>query len=204
MRAAGSGLADGVTGVIAQEVAVQAPVQRKTEPSVVLFAPDPVQMQGFAPIRKVGGGVLSLNDLGSRDIYLNVKAADELGVRAGDRVLVFAGPKPISMRVNAIVRFDGAGTDGLGALVPLGTAQHLLGKQGQVKGMLCPTVAAATSGVGLTDQVVRKLEPTLGPLGLEALPAKQDALEEADAGGQRIHVLLHDLRHILDRRRASC
>ena len=34
-----------------------------------------------------------------------------------------------------------------------------------------------------TDEVVRLLSPTLGPLGLEADPAKQDALEGADAAG---------------------
>ena len=39
------------------------------------------------------------------------------------------------------------------------------------------------SGAAHTDEVVRLLSPTLGPLGLEADPAKQDALEGADAAG---------------------
>ena len=38
---AGKNLADGVTGAIVENVAVQSPVQRQTEPNVTLFASDP-------------------------------------------------------------------------------------------------------------------------------------------------------------------
>ena len=48
---------------IREDVAVQAPVQRQTEPSVSLFAPDPTRMKGFAPIRNVEGGEVTLADL---------------------------------------------------------------------------------------------------------------------------------------------
>ena len=69
--ALGPGLTDGVTGAIIEEVALQAPATRQTEPTVILFAPDPARMKGFAPIRDVDGGNVSLNDLGPREIYLN-------------------------------------------------------------------------------------------------------------------------------------
>ena len=38
---AGKHLTDGVTGAILEDVALQAPIQRQTEPSVTLYAPDP-------------------------------------------------------------------------------------------------------------------------------------------------------------------
>jgi putative ABC transport system permease protein len=180
-----SGLVDGVTGVIQEQVALQAPVQRQTEPSVSLFAPDPARMAGFAPIRRVGGGDLSLNDLRPGEAYVNEKTADKLGVSAGDRVLVFAGRHPVPITVREIVRFDGAGTADAAVLVPLGTAQRLLGREGLVKGVLVSNRGSGTSGIGLTDDVVRKLEPTLGPLGLETLPAKRDAIDAADAAGNQ-------------------
>ncbi|MDH4177446.1 MAG: hypothetical protein OEV72_07695, partial [Thermoleophilia bacterium] len=47
---ADTGLADGITGAIVEQVAVRAPVQRQSEPSVVLFAADPSRMHGFSPI----------------------------------------------------------------------------------------------------------------------------------------------------------
>src|SRR3990170_4492201 len=88
---AGSGLVDGVTGAILEQVAVQAPAQRQSEPSVVLFAADPARMEGFSRIVGADGTNLSLGDLGPGEVYLNRKAAKELRVGAGDRVLVFAG-----------------------------------------------------------------------------------------------------------------
>ena len=53
--AAGSGLVDGITGAIVEQVAVQAPAQGQSEPSVVLFAGDPDRMDGFSPIVGSGG-----------------------------------------------------------------------------------------------------------------------------------------------------
>src|SRR6188472_3890712 len=61
---AGKQLADGVMGAIVEDVAVQAPVQRQTEPSVTLYAADPARMGGFAPIRSVEGGTVTLDQLG--------------------------------------------------------------------------------------------------------------------------------------------
>jgi hypothetical protein len=63
--------------------------------------------------------------------------------------------------------------------MPLGEAQLLLDKPGQVKQVL----VANAGGVGASDAVVRKLAPVVGPLGLEAVTAKQDALDEADEVG---------------------
>src|SRR6188472_4108207 len=57
-----SNLADGVAGAIRKDVAVQAPLQRQTEPSVSLYAPDPSHMQGFTPISDVAGGEVKLAD----------------------------------------------------------------------------------------------------------------------------------------------
>ena len=39
------------------------------------------------------------------------------------------------------------------------------------------------SGAALTDQVVDRLRPALGPLGLDVDPSKQDAIEAADVAG---------------------
>ena len=179
----GSNLVDGITGAIIEDVALQAPVQRQTEPSVTLFAPDAVRMDGFGEIHKIGGGVASLNDLGPRDVFLNQKAATALGVRVGDPVRVFAGKRPITMRVRAIIRYDGTTTADEAIVMPLGFAQRELGKEGLIKAVLISNQGSGTSGIGLTDRVVNKLEPTLGPLGLETLPAKRDAIDDADAAG---------------------
>ena len=178
-----SNLADGVAGGIRKDVAVQAPVQRQTEPSVSLFAPDPARMEGFAPIRNVEGGEVTLADLRPGELYLNEKAADRMHVRAQDPLLVYVGAKPVQMRIRAIVRFDGAGTADSALLLPLGEAQRLFDKPGLIEGILISNRGSGDAAVGLTDEVVDALEPTVEPLGLETAPAKKDALDLADQAG---------------------
>ena len=178
-----SGLADGVAGAIRKDVAVQAPIQRQTEPSVSLFAPDPSHMQGFAPIRNVAGGEVTLADLQPGQIYLNEKAADKLHVSAGDPLLVFTGAKPVRMHIRALVRFDGAGTTDSALLMPLAEAQRLFNARDQIEGIVISNRGHGDAAVALTDQVVETLKPTMQPLGLETAPAKQDALKAADQAG---------------------
>src|SRR6187551_1579567 len=178
-----SGLTDGVAGGIREDVAVQAPVQRQTEPSVSLFAPDAAHMNGFAPIRNVEGGEVTLATLGPGQLYLNEKAAGKLHVSAGDPLLVYVSARPVRMHIRAIVRFDGAGTADSALLLPLAEAQRLYGKQSQVKGILISNRGQGEAAVGLSDDVVDALKPTVGPLGLETVPAKKDALEIADQTG---------------------
>jgi len=178
-----SNLADGVAGAIRKDVAVQAPLQRQTEPSVSLFAPDPNHMRGFASIRDVAGGEVTLAQLAPGQIYLNEKAADKLHVRAGDPLLVFTGATPTRMHIKAIVHFDGAGTADSALLLPLGEAQRLFGTPGQIEGVIISNRGHGDAAVALTDKVVATLKPTVQPLGLETAPAKQDALEAADKAG---------------------
>jgi putative ABC transport system permease protein len=180
---AGSKLVDGVAPAIIEPVAVQAPSRRRNEPRVTLFATDPGRMGGFGTITGSAGQHVSLAALRSGELYLNEDAADELDARRGDRVLVFAGSRPASMRVRDVVRYDGGGTTDSGALMPLDAAQRLLGQHGRIKHVLVSNRGDAQSGAELTDVVVRRLAPALAPLGLEADATKQDAIEAADEAG---------------------
>ena len=180
---AGKNLADGVMGAIVEDVAVQAPVQRQTEPSVTLFASDPAQMGGFAPIRSVGGGNVTLDQLGRDEAYLNKKAADALDVRAGDPILVFVGAKPIRMHIRDVVRFEGTTSADSALLLPLADAQRLLDKPGLIKGIAISNHGSGEAGVGLSDEVVRTLKPVVTPLGLETSTSKADAIDVADKAG---------------------
>jgi len=181
---AASRLADGVTGAIVDQVAVQASGARRSEPSVVLFAADPGRMQGFSPIVGPGGERLSLADLRPDEVYLNRKAADKLHVEAGDELVVYAGAaQPRTSRLREVVSFDGAGSADAALLVPLARAQRLFGHPGQIRAVLVSNRGGVTSGAALTDEVVATLDPLAGRLGLEVTPVKQDAIEFADEMG---------------------
>ena len=180
---AGKNLTDGVMGAIVEDVAVQAPAQRQTEPSVTLFASDPSRMGGFAPIRSAQGGTVSLDELGRGEAYLNKKGADALDVQPGDSLLVYVGAKPVQMHIRDVVRFDGSTTADAALLLPLAHAQQLYGKPGLIKGIAISNRGSGESGIGLSDQVVRTLKPVVTPLGLETTTSKSDAIDMADQAG---------------------
>jgi putative ABC transport system permease protein len=180
---AGSGLVDGVAPAIIEQVAIQAPGTRQSEPSVILFASDPSRMGGFAPITSVDGATRSLEALAPGELYLNARAAEELRVEAGASISVYAGPTLLRYRVLDVVRFDGTGTADAAALVPLSEAQRLFRKSGKIMAILVSNRGGETSGARLSDEVARVLEPAVAPLGLEVEKLKQDAIKTADEAG---------------------
>ena len=86
----------------------------QTEPRVTLFASDPGRLDGFGDITLTDGRPIALAELKQGAVFLNEDAADELDARAGDIVRVLAGGRTRSVRVRAIVDYDGTGTDGPG------------------------------------------------------------------------------------------
>jgi putative ABC transport system permease protein len=174
---------DGVAPAIVEQVSVVAPRTRQTEPRVTLFASDPGRLDGFGEITLTDGRPIALAELKPGVVFLNADAADELGARQGDVVQVLAGGRTRSVRVGAIVDYDGTGTDGPAALMPLKTAQRLLDKEGLIKHVLISNTGGATDGVRHTDSVLDALRPVLDRYKLEAAPSKRDALETADQEG---------------------
>lgn len=179
----GSELVDGLAPVIIEPVAVQDRTSQQNEPRVTLFAIDPAHIDGFGEIKQVGGGTVSLTALAEGEVYLNDVAADELNASAGDELLAFAAERIIELRVKAVVKYQGGGTDEAGMLMALDAAQSLLGKGGQIKHIMVSNQGGALSGVKHTDAVIASLQPVLDPLGLEADPTKEDALDFANELG---------------------
>ena len=159
-----SGLIKRVEPVIVEPVAVWNTTSRQSEARVTLFS--------TPNDRRLGR-------LYANEVYLNPKAADKLDANPGDILQVLSGDRAATATVRAIIRYDGVGTDGAAVLMPLPAAQQFLGKPGLVKALF----VSNTAGVSGTDQAMRVLEPAAARLGLEADNTKQDALEQADAGG---------------------
>ena len=175
-----SELVDGIAPVITEPLAVQDTTSRQNEPRATLFASDPVRLAGFGEIKDVGGGAVSLADLGPGEVYLNDEAADELNASPGDDLLVFAADQSVPLLVKAVVEYRGTLTEDSVILLPLDAAQRLLDKEGLIKHIVVSNEGGALAGVKHTDAVIEALEPTLTPLNLEADPTKEDALEFAN------------------------
>ena len=101
-------------------------------------------------MKSTSGATVSLADLGPGEVYANAKAVDKSGARPGDELQVFAAGQLTQMKVRAMVSYKGTGTDGAALLMPLASAQSLLGKPGQINYIL----VANKGGVGESDHVV--------------------------------------------------
>jgi putative ABC transport system permease protein len=179
----GPSLADGVVNVIVDNVALQSPRTGQGEPSAMVFAADPAEMDGFSPIVGSDGKEVSLADLPSGEAYLNTDAADELGARPGDMVIAYPAGQPAYLKVRDVVEFNGAATADAALLLPLAETQILYGHPHEVLGVMISNRGTGASAVALSDEVARKLGPTLQANALEVKTIKQDAIEAADEAG---------------------
>lgn len=181
--AASSPLVDGVTPAIIEPVAVQDALHGRSEGQVTLFAADPGRMAGFGTIRGSAGRAVSLGDLRPGQIFLNQEGFRELGTRPGDRITIFAAGRASTLTVRDVVAYDGAGTDKYAVLMPLSSAQNLLGVGNQVQEVLVSNVGGAVSGAKHTAAVQDVLVPVADRFGLQSHPVKHDGLELADKQG---------------------
>lgn len=113
----------------------------------------------------------------------NRKAASELRIERGARVVVFAGGVRHEARVRDVVGFQGAATADAALLVPLATGQKLFGHPGQIRAVLVSNRGDDFSGAELSDEVAALLEPVAREFDLEVQTVKRDALEDADEAG---------------------
>ena len=190
---------------IVEEVALQAPTQRQTEPGVNLFATDPG-----------ADGGLRRDRAGRRRRRVARRSAARRGLpepegRGGASASapatgssLFAGGQPVSVRVRDVVDYEGAGTADAALLLPLEQAQRLLGREGLIKHVLVSNRGSGASAVALSDQVVAALDAARGDARASRRRREAGRARDRRRGRQRLHGLLHDLRVVLDRRRASC
>jgi putative ABC transport system permease protein len=172
---------DAVAPAISESIAVQNSRSRTIEPSVTLFATDPASV--FGRIRTTSGESVRLDELAAGQTFLNAAAAEDLAAVPGDELVVFAGGRRQRLTVGRLVEYDGAGTDGGALLMPLRTAQQLLGVGSGVQQILVSNDGDEISGADRTDEVVTGLRPTTAALGLFVDPVKRDGLDQADEQG---------------------
>lgn len=171
---------DGVAPAIIEPLVLQNPASGRSEPRATLFAADPARMEGFGVIRTLDGAAVTLGDLRPGEVYLNEEAAEELDAAPGHELRVLAGGEPVTVRVAAVVKYEGSGTADAAVLLPLQAAQELLNVPGKVNRILVSNAGGPLDGIRHTDTVIDRLTPVLEGTGLAVHPVKQDAMELAD------------------------
>ena len=114
-------------------------------------------LEGFSPLKLSSGSPVNLEALSPGEAFLNDEAADELGAVAGDEISLIVYGERVSLRVAGIVQKGGLSGPDPALVLPLGRAQALLGRQGQINSIAVSNRGDVVSGAELSDDVTARL-----------------------------------------------
>jgi len=185
-----------VDAVVAVYGDVAVAVNQKERLSAPLFNVTGLDPQGAADLpdlREVDGSRVRVSDLGANEIYVNESAAEELNVKAGDKISLFTQAANREFTVKAIVedkRLTGAvgiSTRREGGVLPLSVAQQFFGATGRLTMLAISNEGDARSGVKHSEAVTELVRSTLqatGPdAGLTVQAVKQVSVDLAEQFG---------------------
>jgi len=167
-------LIDAVVPVYADVAVAVNSDKRLSSPVFNLTGIDPERSRGLPDIQTRGGEKLRVADLGPGEIYVTESAADDLNVRAGDTVQLFAFGQTTSFRVKAVVRdrrLAGAGGISVrrqGGVVPLAVAQQLFNAPGRLTMIAVSNQGDSRQGYKNAAAVTPDLRAALASAGTSA------------------------------------
>ena len=163
----------GVAPAIVETVAIQDLTTRQTKARMGILGVPINFPAAFGPITATGGTSQSLGQLTANQVYLNNLAAQSLGARAGDTLVVYFNGKPATLVVRSIVKNENLAAGGLSALngrskiadpailLPLDRLQSLAGQIGRINLVLVSNTGDPLTGAKLSDMVADQVRALL-------------------------------------------
>ena len=197
----------GVAPAAIETVPVTAKGGDLSEPSTDVLGLDQERMKGFDSLTAASGKTLDPSDLGKDEIYLSADAAKGLDVEMGDVIeATFAQrseataapnapptaaipgalpvPRPSELTVDGVYESGANPASSTSMVMPLQRLQERVGEEGKINAVLIthkgPDIKGA-AGTGATEDALR---PLLEENDLEAEPVKEEAIDQADEGGE--------------------
>jgi putative ABC transport system permease protein len=154
---------------------------RQVRSNVTALALLPGSEQGFGGMLDVNTKQhLSIESLGSRDVYLNLTIAQLLNAHTGDTLYLYSSNWPgqrYGMRVAAIVGNAGLVGDSAYVLARLDTFQKIENTPGLINTIfIANRGGGGLNGVGLSEQVSKELKATL-PRSVHVNQVKQQGIQ---------------------------
>ena len=175
---------DGILPVIREQVPLINPGPMLSAPSVTLFAPGP-EYAGYTDLILAEGGKVSLDDLGTDEVYLDKSTAEDLEAEIGDQLYLFVGSEATLVKLAGVVKGASSGNFSF-VLMPLESAQSILNKPGRINAIYISNTGGALSGAKYSDEVEERLLTVLAGTGLEVSTDKKETLESADLAGSAL------------------
>lgn len=185
---------DGMAPVLLERVPAVNEGTRLSIPNVGMVGLDPERMEAFPDIVSLDGQTRRVAELAEDEVYVNESAAADLDVQAGDTVTVYFEGEPLRFRVADVVKDKaitgtiGFAEEGGGMAARLDVLQRLFHREGNVDFIIISNTGGVRDSVGVTDQVVERLEAAIERqrLDLTVEPTKQESLEFAEEFGNGI------------------
>ncbi len=146
---------DAMAPVIRESVPVVNVTRRRSERGLLVVAAR-AEESGFVSGAGAGNN-LPLDDLGPHEVFLNTDAAKSLNAAPGDMLRLYAGPKPTTLYVQAIV----AAGEGPQLFISLKRGQALFEQPGKINAILISNAGDAMAGAALSDEVTARLRSLL-------------------------------------------
>jgi len=175
---------DGILPVIREQVPLINPGPMLSAPSITLFAPGP-EYAGYTDLILAEGGKVSLDDLGTDEVYLDKSTAEDLEAEIGDQLYLFVGSEATLVKLAGVVKGASSGNFSF-VLMPLESAQAILDKPGRINAIYISNTGGALSGAKYSDEVEERLLTVLAGTGLEVSTDKKETLESADLAGSAL------------------
>ena len=179
---------DGVLPALTQHVSAINPDTQQFDSSVLLAGLDPRRATAFEELFDTAGTPIDLADLDQGEVYITKEGADALLVQPGGVIDVALGPgafTPITIRGIADGSYVAPEGSGGVLMATLASVQEMLGRPGDLTGILISNRGDLFDGISLTDAVIERYQdhPSVGGSGLELLPIKRDLVIEANEFG---------------------
>ena len=173
---------DGLTPGIGEIVPVINTRTLLSEGRARVVGVDSGSLGGFGFFRSTSGGAVRLVELEWNEAYINDKAAEELEAEIGNELsLKMAGSDDAVFRVKGVVDRGGLAGDAATVIIPLGRAQALFNRPGQVNTIVVSNRGDEIGGADFSEEVTKLLrvqfaDPTVAS-ELKALMSQQEVVE---------------------------
>ncbi|MCI0497625.1 MAG: ABC transporter permease, partial [Thermoplasmata archaeon] len=195
-----SRLVEGMSPEIVVGASAFDPRTRLSEAGLQLWGFDAAESRAFGGFTSTSGRNVAGDDLGSDEVLVNELVADEMDIRAGDRLIIYYGTNLSgAFVVRDVVEVEGRaafgmamGVGGMNIFMDLRHLQALLGVGDTINYIKVSNVGDKQDGMAHSDAVAGRLQPYLSsnvtpPLIIST--AKADAIDFALDGSESLEQL---------------
>jgi putative ABC transport system permease protein len=170
---------DGLLPLIREHAPLVNMTNMQSEPGITVFAPETAEYTTFTHLTDENGQPVSLNNLSSNEVFLDQTTTEDLKVKPGDELTLYLGGKPEIVTIKSTVKDASTGNSQF-LIMPLSTAQSILGQQGNINAIYVSNTGNQIGGAVYTDDVKTYINPFLTENDMVINNTKESTLQSVN------------------------